>query len=118
GWQTPAGVHAAYEPAHVLLLPSATEGWPKVLSEGMAYGVVPIAFDVSGIRQQLEELGTGRALPSLSPERFADEVASYVADPARWKTESMRAVEAAPLFSYQHYERRVDELIAELPVGG
>ena len=114
GWQSPAMVHAAYEGAHIQLLPSATEGWPKVLSEGMAYGVVPIAHDVSGIRQQLDEFGCGRVVRSLSPARFADEVARYLADPLRWKAESERAVAAARLFSYAHYQLRVDELLDAL----
>ena len=29
----------AYQKSHFLVLPSKSEGWPKVLSEAMAYGV-------------------------------------------------------------------------------
>ena len=32
-----------YAKAHFVVLPSRTEGWPKVLAEGMAFGAVPIA---------------------------------------------------------------------------
>lgn len=114
GWQPPAVVHAAYEDAHFLVLPSATEGWPKVLSEGMAFGVVPLAGDVSGIRGQLADLQIGAALPVHDVAGFADAIAAYVEAPTRWATESARAIEAAPLFSFQRYLSAVDELVAEL----
>lgn len=48
-----------YERADVLLLPSATEGWPKVLAEAMAFGVPCVATE-SGLNPWI--LGEGRGL--------------------------------------------------------
>ncbi|MFQ5434176.1 MAG: glycosyltransferase family 4 protein, partial [Anaerolineae bacterium] len=53
GWLPKPMLAGFYAQAHFLVFPSATEGWPKVLSEAMAYGVVPIAGNVSCIPQIL-----------------------------------------------------------------
>lgn len=114
GWLARPALHAAYERAHVLVLPSATEGWPKVLSEAMAFGVIPIAGDVSAIRAELELLRVGRAVPVEDVRGFADTIASYVTDPKRWSHESANAIAAAPLFSFPNYLDSVDELLRDL----
>jgi len=48
-----------YKQSHVLLLPSKSEGFPKVIAEAMAFGCIPIVSDVSSIGQyiQHEKLG-------------------------------------------------------------
>lgn len=115
GWLAPAAVHEAYERAHLLLLPSsASEGWPKVLSEGMAYGVVPVAGAISSIPQYISELKTGAAFPPEDLERFVDAIEQYVRNPTSWREQSRRAVEAAHLFTFDHYLESVDNLLADL----
>lgn len=115
GWQPPAAVYAAYERAHVMVLPtSASEGWPKVLSEGMAYGVVPVAGAVSSIPQYLAQLGTGAALRHDDIEGFATAIERYVKSPSTWRTESARAVEATRWFTFRHYLASIDTLLADL----
>ena len=37
----------AYQSSHFLILPSKSEGWPKVVAEAMFWGCVPIASPVS-----------------------------------------------------------------------
>lgn len=37
----------AYQKAHFLILPSRSEGWPKVVAEAMFFGCIPIATAVS-----------------------------------------------------------------------
>jgi glycosyltransferase involved in cell wall biosynthesis len=115
GWLPHTILHEIYERSHVLLLPtSASEGWPKVLSEGMAYGVVPLAGAVSSIPQYLDKLGVGAALPPDDLDAFADAIARYVAEPAAWAAEATHATEAASLFSFRHYLVSIDKMLAEL----
>lgn len=102
----------SYARAHVLLLPStASEGWPKVLSEGMAYGAVPVASAISSVPEYLARFGCGRALPALDVDRFAAELAIYVADRDLLRRESARAVESAEGFSYTRYLAAVREIL-------
>jgi len=107
---------AFYSQAHFILLPSTcSEGWPKVLSEAMVYGVVPIAHGISSIPQVLRDYSTGQAIPSLEPRRFTDALESYLENPLHWQQHSRNAVKAAPAFSYDHYLQAVRQLL-KLPV--
>jgi len=47
GNQSPETVETAYKSSELLILPSKSEGWPKVIAEAMFWGVIPIATEVS-----------------------------------------------------------------------
>jgi glycosyltransferase involved in cell wall biosynthesis len=102
---------ALYAAAHFVVLPSLTEGWPKVLAEGMAAGAVPISTDVGSIRATLESIGVGHALPlPVDGALLANAIAAYTEE--RWSRESARAVAAADAFGYDRYLDNVRELLA------
>ena len=102
GWLERRALNSLYTAAHFVVLPSTcSEGWPKVLSEGMAHGAVPIASAVSAIPDQLRQIGTGAAVNQGTPSaklvigartvvgsgavvvKDCDEDAVYVGIPAR-----------------------------------
>jgi glycosyltransferase involved in cell wall biosynthesis len=103
---------ALYDAAHFVVLPSRSEGWPKVLGEGMASGAVPIATAVGGIPDALARLATGHAVAAPSAPAFAAAIRGYLTDPARWQRESTAALAAAEQFSYASYLRAVQALLA------
>jgi glycosyltransferase involved in cell wall biosynthesis len=111
GWLARPQLSAVYRRAHFVLLPSRSEGWPKVLSEGMAYGVLPVTSDVGSIPQILRGFRIGRALPVEDLNAFAAAIAGYVRAPETWKTEAHRAAEAARSFSYDAYLDAVRKLL-------
>jgi glycosyltransferase involved in cell wall biosynthesis len=47
GNQTRETLQEAFQHSHFVILPSQSEGWPKVIAEGMFWGCVPIATPVS-----------------------------------------------------------------------
>jgi glycosyltransferase involved in cell wall biosynthesis len=101
-----------YGPAHFILLPSScSEGWPKVLSEGMAYGAVPIATAISSIPQFFKTFGVGIALTAGKPELFSSTIADFLRVPARWEEHSRNAIRAARQFSYNNYLKCVGALM-------
>jgi phosphatidylinositol alpha-1,6-mannosyltransferase len=110
GWLPRPAVEPLYARAHLLLLPSDSEGFPKVLSEAMAFGVVPLAGAVSSIPQALAELRTGRAIPPGDVQGFADAVESYLDDPAAWAEASRNGVEGADAFAYEGFLRDVSAM--------
>lgn len=112
GWVPRAEVARYYAAAHFILLPSRSEGWPKVLSEAMAYGVVPIAAAVSSIPQILGETGAGVALPVDDVAGMADAIAGFVTEPDRWAAAGRAGVAAAPRFTYRAYQAAVAGLFA------
>ena len=88
-----------------------SEGWPKVLSEAMAYGAVPITSAVSRIPQYLNAFSTGHAINSRDPHLFGSAIETYVRAPGLWKEHSMNALKAAKQFSYDNYLRAVRNLL-------
>ena len=116
GWLPRPELNRLYGEAHILLLPSlSSEGWPKVLSEGMAYGAVPVASTVSSIPEYIETFRAGRALDPSDREGYVETIAAYVREPERWRAESRRAMEAAARFSYDNYLRAVRDVLLVEP---
>ncbi len=112
GWLPRTALAPLYRRAHVMLFPaSSSEGWPKVLSEGMAYGVVPLAGDVSCIRQFFSDFGVGHAFAPDNLESFADAISAYTTNPAGWSVESQRAVRAAKRFGYSNFVETVRQVL-------
>ena len=103
GWLDRDGLNAAYAQSHILVLPSDTEGWPKVLSEGLAFRVVPFAGSRGGIPAVLARAGAGAALDPNDIELWAEQIARRVADPNRWSREADRGRLAAEAFTYERY---------------
>ena len=83
-----------------------------MLSEAMAYGVVPISSRVSAIPQVLAEIGSGVALDQADVSAYVLAIREIVAAPDQWR-EMMRAgLRAAPRFTYERYLMRLDEMLA------
>lgn len=112
GWLPRTVLAPLYAQSHVMLFPTcASEGWPKVLSEAMAYGVVPLAGRVSCIGQFLDAFATGKALPAEDREGFCRMIRNYVANPGKWNVHSQRAVTSAAFFTYTRYLEAVRHLL-------
>ena len=77
----------------------------------MAYGVLPIASDVSSVPQYVERFGAGRSLPAENSAGFVRAIAEYAASPERWKAESRAAMEGATHFVYGSYLNAVRGLL-------
>lgn len=75
------GVRDAYRAAHVGVLASRSEGYPKVLVEAMSGGAVPVASDV-GINAQMLSEGRGRLFRFGDAGGLAERLAELAAAPA------------------------------------
>jgi len=112
GWVSREAVGRFDALAHFILLPSQSEGWPKVLSEAMAYGAVPIASAVSSIPQILAETGAGVARPVDDIDGMAAAIIDYVNQPAEWLAASRAGAAVAAQFGYRAYQDAVRALFA------
>jgi glycosyltransferase involved in cell wall biosynthesis len=112
GWLPKPKLSAFYAQSHLVLLPTrCSEGWPKVLSEAMAYGAVPITSAVSCIPQLLKKFETGQVVEPDDIAGICRAVLEYCERPSKWKKESERAVSAAQLFTYDNYLESVRLLL-------
>ena len=110
GWKKRLEINNYYRQTHLLLLPSSSEGWPKVLSEAMAYGVVPLASTTSNIPLLLSKAQTGQAIAAEDIDSYVDAIISYTEDHARWKIESSNGLAMADSFTYEQYLNDVTKL--------
>jgi glycosyltransferase involved in cell wall biosynthesis len=115
GWLPHSRVCEVLRDAHVMLLPShAPEGWPKVLSEAMAYGVVPISSRVSAIPQVLAEVGSGAALEPEDVDGYVRAVRRIAGRTDVWQQMVEAGLRAAPRFTYERYLMRLDAMLSEV----
>lgn len=113
GWVSREEVGRYDAAAHFILHPSlSSEGWPKALSEAMAYGAVPIASAISSMPQILAASGAGVALPAEDTDGAAAAIVDYVNNPDSWLAASRAGVAAAPQFGYRAYQDAVRDLFA------
>lgn len=104
GWLSRKELNVLYAKAHFLLLPTtASEGWPKVISEAMTYGVVPLAGAVGCITHYLGNMKTGKTFKAQDVEGFASAIQGYIMNPLEWEKESRLARQSSARFSYEHY---------------
>jgi len=110
GWLSRSDLEGVLTDAHLLLLPSRSEGFPKVVAEALAFGCVPVASDVSALGQVLGETGGGLTVPA--GRDWVDAVEALLVD-GGWSTLSHEGPRHADRFGYTRYLERVRELASE-----
>lgn len=113
GWTDRLGVQAVLGRSHVLVLPSRSEGWPKVLSEAMAFGAVPVATAISSIPQTFADSGAGVAVDTTDVEAFVRAVTGVIEDPARLTDLLAAGFDAARGFTFGAYLDRLGGLFGD-----
>lgn len=112
GWLSREALNQLYSQSHFLILPStASEGWPKVLSEAMAHGAVPLTSQVSSVPQYLGKIGTGKTLPLNDPGVWCGTIRNYIESPGTFRCESALAAAAAEKFTYEIYLKKIRALL-------
>lgn len=96
--------------SHFLVLPSVSEGWPKVLSEAFAFGAFCIASNISAIPQILVDNQYGRVLNEISGSNIAGIIDEVIKTPDNWKRIINQARGRAGDFTYENYIEKVNEL--------
>lgn len=107
GWLTRQELETILADGHVFLLPTASEGFPKVIAEAMAFGCVPVTSRVSSIGQVLDE--TGGAVVVTLGESWADAVEGVLT--GSWAALKSEGLSGVDRFSYSTYLDRLRQLL-------
>ena len=90
-WGHQEDMVSVYRSAHLVVLPSYREGFPKVLIEAAACGRGVVTTDVPGCRDAIEQNVTGLLVPPRDPDALADAVLNLIDDPVRMRTLGVEA---------------------------
>ncbi|MBS1517288.1 MAG: glycosyltransferase family 4 protein [Bacteroidetes bacterium] len=91
-----------YEKSHIIVLPSQSEGFPKVISEAAAYGCVPIISDVSAISEYFND-SNGFMLKTLEAGHLANAIDLALSNTDLLKIKSVACTKISSLFTYENY---------------
>ena len=75
-------VASYYKRAKILCLPSAYEGWGMVLTEGMAYGAIPIAYDTfASVHDIIDNGVSGFVTKPFAPNEMVEKIQFLIDNP-------------------------------------
>lgn len=105
-------VLSAYRRSDFLALVSESEGWPKVIVEAMAFGVVVIGND-RGLVPRIVEDGRGYSIPPGDAQSLARVITDLVGDPQVRRLVADRASTWARPFSLEYFADDLRRLLDE-----
>ena len=110
GNQTAETVRLAYQQNHFLLLPSKSEGWPKVVAEAMFWGCVPIASAVSCVPNMLDK-GKRGGLLTMNLDDDIKQLQDYISDDEHYHAVALKAMEWSRHYTLDYFEAEIKALL-------
>jgi len=103
GQITQGQIAQEFNSASVLVLPSRNEGYPCVIKEAQACGVIPVGCDVGGISEAVGEYGTVvRGAEKGLLQELADVIVDYLKQ--KRQTDRKKMVEKAREDTWEHMQ--------------
>ena len=106
------GVLDHLERANVLVLVSETEGWPKAIAEGMAFGLICIGTNRGLVPDLLGE-GRGITVPPGNSVALADALRKIAANPAAYDSMRQKAAAWGQQFSLESVRQGLSDLLEQ-----
>ena len=103
-------VRKAYQSHHFLLLPSKSEGWPKVVAEAMFWGCVPLATSVSCVPYMLNH-GSRGILLNLDLLEDADRLNKLLENEPGYKQMASESISWSRQFTLDLFANEIKALL-------
>lgn len=104
-------VHQLLGKAHFILLPSKSEGFPKVIAEAACYGVIPISSDVGSISHYINE-ANGFVWEYNGVVPFGTVLKQALeTNPDQLAQISQNVIPLAELFTFENYRSKLQQYI-------
>ncbi|MEO0045059.1 MAG: hypothetical protein RL705_250 [Bacteroidota bacterium] len=110
GNQNQETIKAAYIKNHFVVLPSLSEGWPKVIAEGMFWGCLPIASRVSCVPNMLDN-GRRGLLLELQLTTDINQIESIIKDQNRYQEQVENAIQWSRQYTLDVFENEIKQLL-------
>ena len=112
GYLSKEDVIKIYSECDFIVLPSKSEGFPKVIGEAMNYSCVPIVTNISCIDQYVQNNVNGFLIANRTKEGLANKISeSLELTDDKFKAIVAKNYELAEKFTYQNYLLKINELI-------
>ena len=112
GNQTAETVEFAYKSSDFLLLPSRSEGWPKVVAEAMFWGAIPVVTKISCVPFMLAD-GERGILIDNDLEKDTALVKTYLEDSQKLIKISEHAMAWSRLYTLDRFEVEIAKLLKQ-----
>ena len=103
-------IKTAYQNSHFVVLPSASEGWPKVVAEGMFWGCIPVATAVSCVPFMLD-YGQRGVLLALNLEEDVAQLLTVIRSEAGFENMRTKASDWSRRYTLDVFEEGIKELL-------
>lgn len=108
GWAAPSTLALYYSAADAVVLPSYSEGMPRVMPEAMASGTLFIGTNISGVRDHVIDGNNGFLVQPGDVSSLADRLRQAMTDPDQAAELARRGAEYARLhFDWASITRRI-----------
>lgn len=105
-------LHRIYEDCHFIVLPSKSEGFPKVISEALNYGCVPLVSNVSAIGQYICDGVQGILIQDVSKTGLQQKLWECLnITPEQFKHFILQPEDFYKQFTYSFYNDRIQNEI-------
>lgn len=110
GNQTPDTIKKAYQDSHFLVLPSKSEGWPKVVAEAMFWGCVPLVSRISCIPSMLNNGERGIIL-KMNREQDSEALIKCIDNPEEYRLKAEKALHWSREYTLDYFESEIKDLL-------
>jgi glycosyltransferase involved in cell wall biosynthesis len=103
-----------YKKTPFFLLPSDSEGFPKVIAEAMNFGCIPIVSDVSSIGQYINKTN-GYLLSPITSEKLIESLTIIINErESNLQEKAKLGTKVSIKFTFDNYKKRIKEKIIKL----
>jgi len=108
GFLSRTNVHEIYKTSHAIILPSASEGFPKVIAEAMNYGCLPIVSDISSISHYIKNDHNGFLFYPITEDEIVKSIRKILSlTPLEYSNMMQAQQEELSKFTYVYYNHRI-----------
>jgi len=110
GNQPKEKVKVALQHAHFLILPSKSEGWPKVVAEAMFWGCLPIVTPISCVPYMLD-YGERGILITPEVKKAVVEIDKYMLDATLYQESCKKAISWSREYTLDKFEAEIKKML-------
>jgi glycosyltransferase involved in cell wall biosynthesis len=105
-------IEKAYQNSHFLILPSKSEGWPKVVAEAMFWGCVPVTTAVSCVPYMVDNGARGILLSGVE-ENDVQNINEVINSPSNYNEMALKAMHWSQQFTLDYFEEEIKKLLKD-----